>query len=311
MDYKHWLDFAPAALSAIAGVAAAVAAFNSLKVSRESKLIAEKSALSIAHSEAARKLSEVSDCFAVQTVDLHHSAMAVWTDFPREVEQYDCRKAGGEDPRPIRHVVSNVAEMLERYSSDDGRQYRSARHYIFSVIRNGMGKLSNAEYEHLLRRADGSCVDFESTLGPPNRQKSISDSPAFRWGYYQLERRVGTDMWSRVWINAWSPGGQLRRFSDELEQVKPMLENHLSSLESEKRRLKNTVFPIDDNEYLYRAYSDAIAILDGLLEFARLDLFDGYVDDPHPSDLIPLVISSCAAAIFTARAIDNFKRTRE
>ncbi|MDS1311496.1 hypothetical protein [Marinobacter xiaoshiensis] len=309
MDYTYWLDFAPSALSATAGLAAAIAAFNSLKVSRESQTIAEQSALAIHHDEASRKLADVSQAVSVQARNLHQSAKDVWTEFPREVERSDLRDAGGTDPRPLRHVLNNASEMLERYATNDGKQYSRARHGIFSVIRNGMGKLSDSEYRKLLKVADRTYGDFESIFGVPRKDASISESLAFRWAYYQLERRVGGEEWGQIWGSAWSSGGRLKRYRDEFEQLKPTLERELAVLQVERRRLQYTVFPLARNEPLYRDYLRAIGILEGLVDVIELDLFDGYIHDPHPADLIPLVISSVAAAIMTARAIDDLEES--
>lgn len=309
MDYKYWLDFAPSALSAFAGLAAAVAAFNSLKVSRDSKMIAEQSALAIQHNDAARKLADVSETISNQATNLRHCAMDVWTNFPREVERYACREAGGTDPRPIRHVLSNAGEMLERHSSHNGMQYHRARHDIFSVIRNGMGELSDSEYCRLLKVADRSYSDFEGTFGIPSREANISESPAFRWAYYQLERRVAIDAWKKIWRDSWGADGWLKRYRDELEQIKPVLEGQLEILQGEVKKLQFTVFPLDRNEPLHRDYLRSIGILEGLIDVFLLDLLEGYIDDPHPADLIPLVITSVAAAIMTARAIDDLERT--
>jgi hypothetical protein len=305
MDYKYWLDVAPSALSAVAGVAAAFAAFNSLKVSRESQSIAEQSALATHHGEASRKLADVSETVACQAKVLYECSMAVWTGWPREVERSSHRGSGGADPRPFRHVLVNAGEMLERHSTNDGRQYHQARHAIFSVVRNGMGQLSDIEYRKLLKVADHTFVDFESTFGAPRRDVRITESLAFRWAYYQLERRVGGEEWDQIWANAWISGGWLKRYRDAFQQLKPTLERELELLRVERKRLQYTVFPLDRNAPLHRDYLRTIGILEGLVDIVDFDLFDEYASDPHPADLIPLVISSVAAAIMTARAIDD------
>jgi hypothetical protein len=305
MDYTYWLDFTPPALSAIAGVAAAIATFNSLKVSRESQTIAEQSALATHHSEASRKLADVSEAIAVQSRSLHEAAMDVWTKFPRQVERADHLDAGGKNPRPLRHVLINAGEMLERHSTNDGRQYHQARHAIFSVVRNGMGQLSDIEYRKLLKVADHTFVDFESTFGVPRRDVRITASLAFRWVYYQLERRVGGEEWGQIWANAWISGGWLKRYRDAFQQLKPTLERELELLRVERKRLQYTVFPLDRNAPLHRDYLRTIGILEGLVDIVDFALFDEYAANPHPADLISLVISSVAAAIMTARAIDD------
>lgn len=86
MEYKQWLDFVPSALSAFAGIAAAIAAFNSLRISRESKAIAEQSALASHHNEAARTLADVSEAVLMKTRRLYHYAMDIWNKLPRQVE---------------------------------------------------------------------------------------------------------------------------------------------------------------------------------------------------------------------------------
>lgn len=309
MEYKQWLDFVPSALSAFAGIAAAIAAFNSLRISRESKAIAEQSALASHHNEAARTLADVSEAVLMKTRRLYHYAMDIWNKLPRQVEGYDHREAGGTDPRPLRHVLANAGEMLERHSSHDGKQYHPARQGIFAVVRNGMGALSDSEYSKLLKVADGTYCDFEGTFGTPRRDTIICNAPAFRWAYYQMQKRVDEHEWAQIWSSFWAEKGWLKKYRDEFEQIKPELERQLEILQVEKKGLQFTVFPLDRNGPLHRDYVRVIEILEGLIDIIDLDLFDGYIDDPHPADLIPLVISSVAVGILTARAIDNLGQT--
>ncbi|MGZ8257351.1 MAG: hypothetical protein ACXWTX_06245, partial [Gallionella sp.] len=61
MSELKWLDLSPSIMSAVASVAAAVAAFASLRISREAQLLAKKSALATHHGEAAKTLSGVAE----------------------------------------------------------------------------------------------------------------------------------------------------------------------------------------------------------------------------------------------------------
>lgn len=61
MSKLKWLDLVPSIMSAVASLAAAYAAFASLRVSREAKLLAKQSALATYHDEAAKTLSDATE----------------------------------------------------------------------------------------------------------------------------------------------------------------------------------------------------------------------------------------------------------
>ena len=108
MDEVSLFEFIPSTMSAIATVAAAYAAFKSLEAANKATKVAEQSALATQHKQAADRLSEsifqlkdITECFSSFTEKL-------FTRWPREIGQYDNRYRGGENPRPLRHVLSNV-----------------------------------------------------------------------------------------------------------------------------------------------------------------------------------------------------------
>lgn len=304
MDYVDLMDSVPSALSAVASIAAAVAAWGSLRVSRESKRIAEQGALAVHHGSASSALSDGLERVAKDSEEFSSLALDVWAQWARDIEQYELEDTGGSDPRPLRHVLANGSEMLVKHATKDGKNYRHAHRSILSIIRNGMGKTSEEEYQKLLKKADGTYLGADSVFGTPRTDKDISSSLAFRWVYYQLIHRVENNSWLEVWKNAWSDGGWLTQYRDEFKRVQPVLKNTLESLKTEKAKLLHSVFPLDANDSLNRKYGQAIGTLEGLLKVGELDLFEGYIDHPHREDLVPLVLYSMGVALLASSAID-------
>lgn len=94
MDYTDLINSVPSALSAVASIAAAVAALGSLKVSRESKRVAEQGALAVHHASASKALSDALEVIAQESEALSSLAFDVWSQWAREIEQYDRYEAG-------------------------------------------------------------------------------------------------------------------------------------------------------------------------------------------------------------------------
>jgi|25_taG_2_1085351.scaffolds.fasta_scaffold03898_2 hypothetical protein len=305
MDYPDLIGFVPSALSAVASIAAAVAAFGSLRVSRESKRVAEQGALAVHHGPASKALSDALGVVALKSEVFSRLAFDVWSQWAREIEKYDCRAAGGSDPRPLRHVLANGSEMLERHATEHGKNYRHAHRPIYSIIRSGMGETSDAEYRRLLKKADGTYHDFEAVFGSPRVDREISSSQAFRWAYYQLTHRVTNDDWREIWAKAWREGGWLKRYCDEFAQLEPVLRRAQKTLKAEKAKLQHSVFPLDTNDSLNLKYSRALGTLEGLIEVGELDLWEGFIDEPHNDDLVPLVLYSMGVARFAFSAIES------
>jgi hypothetical protein len=304
MNYPDWIQIAPSALAAIATFAAAIAAFGSLKVSRESKLVAQQSALAVHHGPAANSLTDALETIAKELVPLSEYAFDVWVEWAREIEKYNCLRAGGSDPRPLRHVLTNASEMLERHASKNGKDYSRSHRAIFTIVRNGMGETSGSEYKRLLKKADRTYFGFEAVFGAPQLDKPISSSNAFRWAYYQLTHRVIIDNWRDTWAKAWQDNGWLLNYCGEFERVKPILRATFESLKVEKAKLEHSVFPLEANPSLSHKYSWTLGVLESLLESGGLDLFDFYIEDPHDADLVPLIVCAMGMALLTNRAVE-------
>jgi len=304
MDYANFMNSVPSALSAVASIAAAIAAWGSLKVSRESKRIAEQGALALHHGAASKAFSDGLELVARESEELSSLALDVWSRLARDIERHDRRELGGSDPRPLRHVLTNGSEMLEKHATKHHKNFHHAHRPLFSIILNGIGKTSEEEYQNLLKKADGTYLDFEAVFGTPRIDRDISSSLAFRWVYYQLIHRVENGEWREIWKSAWGGGGWLKLYRDEFKQVEPVLKSTLENLKLEKAKLQHSVFPLDSNESLNRKYKRAMDALQGLLEAGKLDLSEGYITRPHSDDLVLLVLYSMGVVLLTASAID-------
>lgn len=304
MNYPDLISFIPSALSAVATVAAAVAAIGSLKVSRESKRIAEQGALAVHHGPASRALSDAADTVAQESEAFSQLTVDVWSQWAREIGKYADPGKGGSNPRPLRHVLTNGSEMLEKHSTKQGKDYRHAHRPIYSIISDGMGKTSNEEYEKLLKKADGTLSDFEGVFGVPRENEKISSSEAFRWAYYQLVHRVADEDWRKIWQEAWNDGGWLKQYRKEFKRLEPVLKSTAKKLSAEKAKLRHSAFPLDTNESLNLKYDRALGALEGLTEACDLDLYEGFINEPHSEDLVPLVLYSMGVALLANSAIE-------
>lgn len=211
----NWFEFVPASLSAIATVAAAVAAFFSLRVSKQAIRISESSALASHHQSASIKYTTLVQELLEASSGFSEICYGMWVDWPKELEVMDDSGRGGTNPRPLRHVVSDSSEMLANYGSKSHPGGRVSSSALLSVVRHGLPDLSEEEYLKLLDRADGEYQSFESTFGATGSSRNIETSPAFRWGCYQLLRRVEPEDWSTVWKDAWLPNGWIDRYKTE------------------------------------------------------------------------------------------------
>lgn len=304
MNYTAWFEIAPSILSAIATAAAAFAAFSSLKISRESKMVAERSALAIQHGEAAKTLTTTLENLSRELSDFSEIAYDLHSSWPREIEEFDCRSAGGLNPRPLRHVLINAGEMLERHATKNGVNYNHTHRAMFHTIRNGMGEFSETEFENLLQRVDGTYAEFEEVLGKPLSNKPINNSSAFRWAHYQLERRLTTENWRTIWRKAWTENGYLSNYRREYEKVLPALRESFVSIKREKDLLAHSVYPLEANLELFNKYKWTLEILQSLIESDYLDLIEYYIGGADDEDLVQLVVYSVGVSLLKRRAIE-------
>lgn len=310
MNETSWFDLVPSVMSAVASVGAAFAAFGSLRVSREAKLVAEQSALAIHHADAAIALSGAVEKLKESTKVFTELAYRTWAEWPSEIEALDHREAGGSNPRPLRHVLTDASEMLVKHGTRQRKKYRHIARLMYSIVRDGIDNLNNAEYEKLLRQADGEYSDFEGVFGATSVNKHISATPAFRWACYQLNRRIEKEKWCEIWKNAWHKNGWLNKLRAEHGKIKPALESIFASLKSERAKLEHTVFPLESNPLLCLKYDNVLGIVELLLEDCSLERVEGHAENPHKEDVIQLLIYSMGIAFLVVDALASVDRSQ-
>lgn len=304
MTQFELMNFIPSAMSAIAAIAAAIAAIVSLSVSRKANALSEKSILAIHHHSAALELSNSINKILSSTRDLSRISYDLWAVWASEIESKDNRSKGGLDPRPLRHVLTNGAEMLVNHGALVGKWYQHAQHSMFSIIRDGVGDLTEDEYSALLKKADHTYSDFETTFGSPSANKKISESEAFRWVCHQLAKRVTPDSWREIWGEAWLTSGWISRYRAEFSKVRPILEKTLSSLREEKNKIEYSVLPLASNQALHEKYEIVLAELTILLEDCDLSSIEPYRDWEYDEEICQLVLYSVGIAYLTTKILD-------
>lgn len=305
MSQIELLDFIPSVMSAIAAVAAAIAAIVALRVSRKANALTEKSILAAHHHAAALELSNSIDSISKSTRDLSRISYDLWSDWSREIESKDDRSKGGQDPRPLRHVLTNGSKMLVNHGASKRKWFKHAQRSMFSIIRDGVGSLSEAEYNLLLKKADGTYGDFESTFGSPAANEKIAESEAFRWVCHQLAKRVTPDSWCEVWSEAWLSDGWLNRYRAEFSKARTILKQTFSSLKLEKNKIEHSVLPLSSNPALHEKYERVLTELEILLEDCNLDSMEAYQDWSHDEDVSQLVLYSMGMAYLTLKILDS------
>lgn len=297
MDAMNWYDFITSIMSAIATVAAAYAAFKSLQISREAKNDAKQSALAVHHRDAAIALTEAEVKLEERLKALSELAYSVWQKWPSRIEKLDNRDAGGVNPRPLRHVLSDASEMLSRHGMMQGNKLTYAARSMYEIVRDGINNLNDAEYKELLKRADGAYRDFEGVFGSTTKYSYISEAPAFRWACHQLNRRIEKKRWLEIWGEAWKKDGWIYKYRSEFKNIEPILKAVLSDLKSERAKLEYTVFPLESNKALLLKYDNMMISIEVLLDDCSLDLVEWYSDNtPHEEDGIPLILYTMGIA---------------
>ncbi|MEH0672121.1 hypothetical protein [Vibrio owensii] len=299
-----WLEVIPSSMSAVASVAAAVAAIASWRVSQRATLLAESTALATHHSavtlvyvEEVKQLNEL-------VSGLDDLAFEITSTWPKQLQKFDNPEMGGVDPRPLRHVLHDGYEILVDYATDPNNQMGSASRVILSPIRNGMGSINESEYNKLLKRVDGTTCSFEATLGKPSKSKSITSVPALRWVYYQLLKRVESDDWRRVWKEVWLKDRYLEQYQSVLGRIKPELVSSRDRLRNEKEKLMHTAFPIEKNFKLSEKYSQLLGALDCLIDDCDSELIEDYKDWDYSEEYCLLILCSMGIVRCAAKQID-------
>ena len=299
-----WFEFIPSSMSAVASVAAAVAAIASWRVSRRATSITESTALATHHSAATIVyVQEVKQLNAFVS-ELDKLAFEITSTWSKQLQRFDNSNLGGIDPRPLRHVLHNGYELLADYASDSKKQIGAASRGILSPIRNGMGSITEDEYNKLLKKVDCTPCSFEATLGLPSKSKSITSALAFRWVYYQLLKRVESQDWRSVWKEAWLEGGYLNQYKSVFLRIKPELIDSRDRLRNEKEKLIHTAFPIERNLNLSEQYNQLLGALDCLIEECNFELIENYKDGNDCEEQCLLVLCSMGLVCFARKQVD-------
>ncbi len=306
-----WFEVIPSSMSAVASVAAAVAAIASWRVSRQAASVAESTALATHHSSASliyveevKKLNQI--CH-----DFDNATNTVVNTWPKVFEPFDNKERGGVDPRPIRHVLYNGSRLLADHALGDARFRGAGSNTILLPIRNGMTGINESEYTKLLKKADETISSFEETFGRPFKSQSIADSLAFRWVYYQLAKRVDVKDWQYAWTDAWLEGSCLTHYQYEYQRIKPEFIASRDRLRNEKEKLMHTAFPITRSKSLSNNYDQILTALDFLIEDCDPELIEVYKDWGFSEDLCLLVVCSMGISFFAAKQLDVIQRASQ
>ena len=287
----NWFDVVPSTMSAIAAIAASVAAFYSLRVSKQSIEIAESTALANHHHSATLRYYETIQEVYKASKELNEVCYHLYVDWASQIENYDHRLKGGKNPRPLRHVIGNAKDMLVSHST----RYHRLSDGIFSTVVGGMGEISNIEYQKLLKKADNTYHNFEETFGIPSKSSPINSADAFRWTYYQMIKRVSTEDWGKVWKHAWSEKGWVTKYCNEYDKAKSTFEKASKQLQDEKAKLSHTPLPLERNVVLHKKYSEAFTMLQRL-EDCSPERIEDYKDYPFENEFCLLILCAMSTA---------------
>ncbi|ODC03507.1 hypothetical protein BFW38_08055 [Terasakiispira papahanaumokuakeensis] len=298
-----WFEVIPSSMSAVASVAAAVAAIASWRVSRRATSIAESTALATHHSAATLVYVQEVEQLNALVSELDKLAFEITSTWSRQLQRFDNPDLGGIDPRPLKHVLHDGYELLADYASDSKKQIGAASRRILSPIINGMGSTTKDEYNKLLKKVDGTSCSFEATLGSPSKSKSITSASAFRWVYYQLLNRVEGQDWRSVWKEAWLEEGYLNQYKSLFVRIKPELIGSRDRLINEKEKLMHTAFPIEKNLNLSEQYNQLLSALDCLIEECDSELIEDYKDWDYSEEQFLLVLCSMGLVCFAKKQV--------
>lgn len=300
----NWLDVVPSVMATAATIAAACAAFISLRISQEANHVSRQSILAAQHGSAAFEISKAVSDIKNGTKGLLDLCCSVQTDWAREIEKHDCRSAGGVNPRPLRHVLVNASKMLVCHGSSHRENYINAQRLMYSILRDGID-LNDSEYTQFLKKADGTYKDFESTFGLPSTKKPILEAAAFRWACYQLVKRVDNERWNEIWLSAWKADGWLDKYQAEFLKMQPVLKAAQASLKLEKSKNEYGVFPIKSNPALSLKYESLLTALEVLLDDCGLEVLESYKEWACEEDCWKLITYSMGLACLASDILES------
>ncbi|WP_414829991.1 hypothetical protein [Alteromonas sp. H39] len=307
----EWLKILPSFLSAGASIAAAITAIVALKITRESKFLATRSALATHHSSASLQLTHAVEELKPNIFKISQFAYSSLVNWAKEIQKYDNCSVVGEDPRPLRHVLFDTAEMLTSHAQAATNGSGYLHNVMFEIVRSGGPIPSEGEFEELLKQADHCCSSFESVFGQPSPKEKISDAKAFRWSFFQCHARVSPHEWSETWNRAWSDNGRLAQLEKMLISFRPEFERVKRSLLIEESKLANTVFPLEQNGQLFSKFRSLKKVLNTLLIDCDLDKLSFYRNSSADDDALELVLYTFGAMELLSQLEDDICSIQE
>lgn len=286
MDKVNYLELITSLTSSITTIAACVAAFLSLKVSRESRDITKQIALANHHLSIATELSFALKELKKSLGNLANISSFLLSKWAREIEKKEIKNTAGDNPRPIRHVLNDTAEMLANHSQKASKDKGYIHSVLFSIVVNGGPDISQKEYQSLLSTADGYYGSFEDKFGQASSKHNISESKAFRWSFSQLTKRMKKEDWKQIWQESLADEGYLNRFKKEVLSTSPKIEEIRNKLTIEKSRINLSTLPLSSDKKLSLTYNKLESILNNFdecvnFEYLEEDFFayeDGYLE---------------------------------
>ncbi|CAH9054171.1 hypothetical protein PSECIP111951_00978 [Pseudoalteromonas holothuriae] len=306
MDKVGLLNAIPPIMSVIASAGAAIAAFGSLKVSKEAKELSKQSALAIHHNEAAITISNITNGLPVNMRNFIEIADELYFEWPKEFESIDDRSLGGDNPRPIRHVFTNASEMLVNHSTIRTRySISSIKRSMSTIFHGNLYNLTEDEYIYLLKKADGKYCDFEGIFGTPEHNCDLGHSKAFRWACYQLSKRISDEQYLSCWKYSWSQNGFISRYEHEHSKVVPLLTSMLNKLQREQEKLAHSVFPLETNPSLISKYEVIQSKIEALIKDCNVSHLSFHKESLSKQEIITRIVFAMAVGCLASKILDD------
>lgn len=295
-------DVVFASLSAIATFAAAIAAFLSSRAIKQSNEIARRAALATHHRDARRALADELSPRRAAIEALDKAADGAAIHIPAMAEEHDDREAGGGDPKPIRHVIQEAAEIaLDGLESPDQKLPRGRILYrLMSPVRDGGAAcISEDEGRSLSRRVDGNYGDYRSMFGENGPITDISKSAAFRLALYQMKARLPTEDVQKIIGDLWATtDGYISRLVESLDDVREDISGTRHRLHIVRAQTNQSPFPLSDDAGLESRFEQVDRALDCIEDTLSVDVMFG--SEVNPPDYLAhcYLIQYVALAMF-------------
>jgi len=237
---------------------------------------------------------------------LEEAAWHAWVEWPSRIENAvpDARSQEGSNLRPLRHVLSDCAELLCEHALQS-HGVRRVRYGLFTVIREGLPQEGTGEWTKLLQKGDGRYEDFATTFGAPEPRTLLSEAAAFRWAVFQLQRRVKQEDWLSVWAASWKNDGILGHYGEAQRLAIGVLSRCLEQLLAEQKRLAHSALPLENDPVLAAKYEKVVAVLDALRDDCSLSFLEPYQEWRHGRDALAFIIYGISLGVLTHKLIEE------